>query len=246
VIIEDGQTLAIGGLIQNQVVAHTVKVPVLGDLPYLGAAFSSKTFLETEMELVVLVTPHLVDPMACNQVPHLVPGQETRSPDDCELFLEGILEAPRGPREVCQGGRYVPAYKNGPTADVFPCAGGKSGLGQGSTCPGRCGTAGAPCGAAAAGAGTARMAEVQSQPLAPVAEANKAARLLTPEAVSKSTDASLPQAPTWTPEVLPSVDATKAPATPAGEDLAPVDPPAKPSPFVLPSVGEGSGTDGKK
>ena len=52
-----------------------------------------------------------------------LPGMETRSPDDFELFLEGILEAPRGPREVCPGGHYLPAYKNGPTANVFPCAG---------------------------------------------------------------------------------------------------------------------------
>jgi pilus assembly protein CpaC len=143
--IEDGQTLAIGGLIQNDVVASTQKVPCLGDLPFIGAAFSSKTFSEREQELVVLVTPHLVDPMSCDQLPKLVPGQETRSPDDFELFLEGILEAPRGPREVCHGGRYVPAYKNGPTADVFPCGG------DGHSCGnGRCGGAilgdGAGCG----------------------------------------------------------------------------------------------------
>jgi pilus assembly protein CpaC len=140
VVIEDGQTLAIGGLIQNTVTGVTVKVPVLGDLPYLGTAFSSKSFQETESEMVVLVTPHLVDPMACNQVPKYVPGTETRSPDDYELFLEGILEAPRGPREVCPGGRYTPAFKNGPTADVFPCAGGNGGCDNG-----RCATNGASC-----------------------------------------------------------------------------------------------------
>jgi pilus assembly protein CpaC len=138
--IEPGQTLVIGGLIQRDVIGAIEKVPVLGDLPYLGAAFSSKSFQETESELLVLVTPHLVDPMSCDQLPKLLPGQETRSPDDFELFLEGILEAPRGQRVACQNGRYVPAYKNGPSASQFPCA---NGLGGGS-CAGGCGGECAP------------------------------------------------------------------------------------------------------
>jgi pilus assembly protein CpaC len=147
--IETGQTLAIGGLIENDVTASTAKIPVLGDIPFIGAAFSRKTFSEAEKELVVLVTPHLVDPMSCEQLPKLLPGQETRSPDDFELFLEQLLESPRGPRDVCQGGRYVPAYRNGPTADMFPCAG----YCGGNNCNGaRCwkagcgGTVGAPNG----------------------------------------------------------------------------------------------------
>jgi pilus assembly protein CpaC len=121
--LEDGQTFAIGGLIQHEVpTAQIIKIPVLGDLPFIGAAFNTKSYTEDEQELVVLVTPHLVDGMDCHQVPKVLPGEETRSPDDFELFLEGILEAPRGPREVFPGGRYLPAYKNGPSAGQFPCA----------------------------------------------------------------------------------------------------------------------------
>jgi pilus assembly protein CpaC len=138
--MEDGQTLALGGLIQNTVTGTTTKVPVLGDLPFLGAAFSSKSYSETESELVVLVTPHLVDPMSCDQLPKHLPGQETRSPDDFELFLEGILEAPRGQREVCPHGHYVPAYKNGPTAESYPCGrGGCCGKGCGNGSADNCG-----------------------------------------------------------------------------------------------------------
>jgi pilus assembly protein CpaC len=121
--LEAGQTFVIGGMIQNTVTGQTSKVPILGDLPLIGAAFSRKSFDETETELILMVTPHLVDAMSCDQAPKLLPGQETRSPDDFELFLEGILEAPRGPRKVCQDHRYVPAYKNGPTAGLFPCPG---------------------------------------------------------------------------------------------------------------------------
>lgn len=127
VTIETGQTLAIGGMIQRVVQATSTKTPILGDLPFLGAFFSTKQFDESEEELLVLVTPHLVDPMDCKQVPNYMPGQETRSPDDFELFLEGILEAPRGPRNVCPGGRYLAPHKNSPTINVFPCTDGGNG-----------------------------------------------------------------------------------------------------------------------
>jgi pilus assembly protein CpaC len=119
--LEDNQTFVIGGLIQNNVRGTTQKVPILGDVPFLGVAFSSKAYSEDETELVIMVTPHLVDPMDCSQAPKTVPGQETRSPDDFELFLEGILEAPRGQREVCPGGIYKAPYKNDRSASVFPC-----------------------------------------------------------------------------------------------------------------------------
>jgi len=123
VLMEDGQTFAIGGLIQHTVQGSTSKLPFLGELPFVGVAFSQKVFTDTETELVVLVTPHLIDPMDCKQLPAKLPGMETRNPDDFELFLEGILEAPRGPREVWQNHRYIAAYKNDPTLHEYPCAG---------------------------------------------------------------------------------------------------------------------------
>ena len=123
VMMEDGQTLAIGGLIQNKVNATTNKVPCLGDLPFIGVCFRSVSYNEQEEELLILVTPRLVDPMACTQIPKYLPGQETRSPDDFELFLEGILEAPRGQRTVSLRG-YVPAWQNSPSASEVPCANG--------------------------------------------------------------------------------------------------------------------------
>jgi pilus assembly protein CpaC len=119
--MEDGQTLAIGGLIQNKINGSTNKVPLLGDLPIVGAAFRTVNYTEDEEELLILVTPRLVDPMACNQLPKYLPSQETRSPDDFELFLEGILEAPRGPRTVSLRG-YTPAWRNAANASTVPCA----------------------------------------------------------------------------------------------------------------------------
>jgi pilus assembly protein CpaC len=172
--LEDGQTFVIGGLIQRDVTGSTTKVPVLGELPFIGAAFSSKSFTEAERELVIMVTPHLVDAMSCDQTAKMLPGQETRSPDDFELFLEGILEAPRGPREVCPGGHYVPAFKNGPTAGVYPCAG-----------DGRCGAAGCAtpgCGSAGCGTKTASnslLPEYRATPSTPPRAEEQMPRTLT-------------------------------------------------------------------
>jgi pilus assembly protein CpaC len=84
------------------------------------------------------VTPHLVDPQDCGQLTQCLPGQETRSPDDFELFLEGILEAPRGPREVFPNGHYTPAYKHASSADLFPCGNGHNGNGYSGGCNGGC------------------------------------------------------------------------------------------------------------
>jgi pilus assembly protein CpaC len=118
--LEDGQTFVIGGLIQNSVRAGTNKVPWAGDLPFVGFFFRAEFYEEFEEELVIMVTPHLVDGMTCDQLPKYLPGLETRSPDDCELFLEGILEAPRGPRRFCEDGMYKPAYKNSPSYGAGP------------------------------------------------------------------------------------------------------------------------------
>jgi pilus assembly protein CpaC len=165
VTMEAGQTFAIGGLIQTETSSTTNKVPFLGDLPFIGAAFSSVSYEDREEELVILVTPYLVDPMDCKQAPCKVPGSETRKPDDFELFLETILEAPRGQRDVFQGRHYVPAWKNDPnTADKLPCGGGKCAGG----CPsGNCGTGGCAngqCHAAQSGTVTPVTITVSSPP----------------------------------------------------------------------------------
>jgi pilus assembly protein CpaC len=123
VMMEPGQTFAIGGLIQNEVGGDATKTPILGDLPFIGGLFSNIAYSEQEREVVVLVTPYLVDPMDCRQAPCKLPGFETRSPDDFELFLELILEAPRGQREVFPNKKYRPAWMNDPAADKFPCGG---------------------------------------------------------------------------------------------------------------------------
>ncbi|MGC4397922.1 type II and III secretion system protein family protein [Hydrogenophaga sp. T2] len=59
--VRDGQTLVLSGLIQREQAGQVDKVPLLGDLPVLGALFRSRRFQNKETELVVFVTPTVVD-----------------------------------------------------------------------------------------------------------------------------------------------------------------------------------------
>jgi len=61
--LEDGQTFAIAGLLDNSLTHNVNKVPILGDIPILGALFRSEEIRQKRSELLVLVTPHLVQPL---------------------------------------------------------------------------------------------------------------------------------------------------------------------------------------
>jgi len=59
-----GQSFAIGGLMQNDITDTLKKLPGLGNLPVLGALFRSDQFQRDESELVIIVTPYLVNPVS--------------------------------------------------------------------------------------------------------------------------------------------------------------------------------------
>ena len=61
VLIKSGDTLAIGGLLQDEVLKSRTKVPVVGDVPILGYFFQSRTNLRTKRNLLVFVTPTIID-----------------------------------------------------------------------------------------------------------------------------------------------------------------------------------------
>jgi pilus assembly protein CpaC len=61
--VGSGQTFAIAGLFQRESSQDVEKVPMLGDLPILGNLFRSKRFQRNETELVILITPYLVQPV---------------------------------------------------------------------------------------------------------------------------------------------------------------------------------------
>jgi type IV pilus secretin PilQ/predicted competence protein len=62
VLIKSGDTLAIGGLLQDEQTKARTKVPVLGDIPILGYFFQEKLNARTKRNLLVFVTPTIIDP----------------------------------------------------------------------------------------------------------------------------------------------------------------------------------------
>lgn len=59
--IKDGETLVIGGMIQEEDSKVVQKIPVLGDLPIIGAAFRSTTSKKSKSELVIMLTPKIIN-----------------------------------------------------------------------------------------------------------------------------------------------------------------------------------------
>lgn len=92
--LRSGQTLAIGGLIEARTEATVQGYPWLSEIPYVNVLFSSKTYQTNEVELLVLLTPDIVDGMEPGQVPACLPGSTTTEPTDWELFFKGQIEVP--------------------------------------------------------------------------------------------------------------------------------------------------------
>lgn len=93
--LRQGQTLAIAGLLNNEIDASTRRVPLLGDLPYIGPLFSLTRHEVVEQELLVTVTPYLVSPVNADETSPL-PGEEITEPNDLELYLLNRIEGRTG------------------------------------------------------------------------------------------------------------------------------------------------------
>ena len=55
--VKDGQTIVIGGLIRDSLIKNQTKVPILGDIPFLGLLFKSTKTTKVKTELIVFITP---------------------------------------------------------------------------------------------------------------------------------------------------------------------------------------------
>ncbi|EWH09242.1 type IV pilus biogenesis protein PilQ [Catenovulum agarivorans DS-2] len=60
VLVDNGETIVLGGIYQQQMVSSEKKVPLLGDIPYLGTLFKSTTEFNEKKELLIFVTPRIV------------------------------------------------------------------------------------------------------------------------------------------------------------------------------------------
>lgn len=92
VILRDGQSYAIAGLLQANNERNIEQLPWLGDIPVIGTLFRSARFKKRESDLVIVVTPKLVEPF--NFKENVRSPLEARRPStEAELFLLGLVEA---------------------------------------------------------------------------------------------------------------------------------------------------------
>ena len=92
--MKPGQTLAIAGMLYTETEYQNQGIPYLADMPYVGSIFRKTHEQINEVELLVLVTPELADPMDPCDVPPCQPGMCSASPDDCGLYWKGYSEVP--------------------------------------------------------------------------------------------------------------------------------------------------------
>jgi pilus assembly protein CpaC len=122
--LNDGQSFAIAGLIKSNITETMKRFPLLGEIPVLGALFRSSEFQQDQTELMFIVTPRLVKPLAAN---YAVPGDTFVPPSRSEFFIDGKLESSNPP------GNPAPAGTSGstpakPTPRALPAAPAKGGF----------------------------------------------------------------------------------------------------------------------
>ncbi|MEJ2087078.1 MAG: type II and III secretion system protein family protein [Gammaproteobacteria bacterium] len=110
--LQEGQTIAIAGLISENLREVVTKFPGLGEIPVLGALFRSQEFVNNESELVIIVTPHLAKPMKQEDV--ILPTDSFVEPTDAEFYFLGRMEGGRKPA-ASAGGATASADGDGDT-----------------------------------------------------------------------------------------------------------------------------------
>ena len=90
--LRDGQSFAIAGLLQDDFSDTIDQIPLLGDIPVLGALFRSSQVKKNETELVIMVEVHLVKPAPIGSL--ATPADNFIPPSEADIWLFGRVEAP--------------------------------------------------------------------------------------------------------------------------------------------------------
>ncbi len=90
VTLASGQSFVIGGLIQDNFQSSVNKIPLLGDIPILGALFRSTSYEKDQSELAILVTPSFVQPIS-KDTKVTLPGENIQRPSAAQGFFMGKL-----------------------------------------------------------------------------------------------------------------------------------------------------------
>ena len=100
--LRNSQSFAIAGLLQNESSNRKTQTPWIGDIPVLGSLFRSTRYQKAETELVIIVTPRLVQP--ASDISELAtPLDHLSVPGDMESFIGGALEGPVADRGGLSG-----------------------------------------------------------------------------------------------------------------------------------------------
>jgi pilus assembly protein CpaC len=90
--LRDGQSFAIAGLIQSDFQDTVRQLPLFADVPVLGALLRSSDYQSQQTELVIIVTPHLVQPAPGGSL--ATPADDFVPPSDSDIWLFGRIESP--------------------------------------------------------------------------------------------------------------------------------------------------------
>src|ERR1051325_8170101 len=90
--LRDGQSFALAGLLDNNETKTLSRIPIISDIPVLGALFKSKSFEKKETELMFFVTAHMVKPVSPDELPNMrgIDGLKGSSPLGLEPKGEGV------------------------------------------------------------------------------------------------------------------------------------------------------------
>ncbi|MBX9760268.1 MAG: type II and III secretion system protein family protein [Beijerinckiaceae bacterium] len=103
VMLKNGQSFAVAGLLQENNRIETAQLPWIGSMPVLGALFRSQSYQKKETELVIIVTTHLARPAAPGDK-IATPLDKTIPPNDVDLFVEGKFELLKDYRNYVERG----------------------------------------------------------------------------------------------------------------------------------------------
>jgi pilus assembly protein CpaC len=92
--LKDGQSFGIAGLLDQRTTMQLSKIPGIGDVPILGQLFRSRNINRTNTELIVLVTPTIVDPVAGVMLPPETPVNMPVQPLNTGSFDKGLPHPP--------------------------------------------------------------------------------------------------------------------------------------------------------
>lgn len=91
--LKNGQSFVIAGLLQDRFETEIQSIPGIGSLPILGALARSPAYARKETELMIIVTPYLVEPYEGDD--YILPTDKVKRPSDVDLFLLGKIEEGR-------------------------------------------------------------------------------------------------------------------------------------------------------